>query len=121
MPASRPQGRRSRGAPGLAPFWAVTRHAHVVEVELGTAVGELRDDGATEGVTDEHDRLLIRRLQCGLGDGHVVRVRYTAGLSPEGSACPGRVGASTRWPRASSRERTPSQHQPPCQEPCTSR
>src|SRR5215813_7757119 len=39
----------------------------------------------------------------------------------DGLACAGSVGASTRWPRASREARTPSQHQPPCQEPCTRR
>jgi hypothetical protein len=44
----------------------------------GSAFGELRDDGATEAVTDEHDRPLIRLLQSALGSGNIVREPNTA-------------------------------------------
>src|SRR5262249_22458262 len=45
----------------------------------GMAVGEPRDDGATEAVADEHDGLRVRRLLQGdLRDTHIVREGDTA-------------------------------------------
>src|SRR5262249_13480978 len=71
------------GGQEIADGFPVARHERRNVDEPGNArrmaIGELRDEGATEAVADEHDGLRVRRLLQGdLGGAHIVREGDTA-------------------------------------------